>query len=54
MYDHEEHNERCEQPSLDWQRRWQIHKLHKYYRQTTTKKDYPQWYFDNPTDCKTP
>ena len=40
-YDHEQHNERCEQPTLDWQRRWQIHKLHKYNRQTTTKKDYP-------------
>ena len=53
-YDHEEHNERREQPSLDWQRRWQIHKLHKYNRQTTTKKDYPQWYIDNPTDYKTP
>ena len=45
---------RHEQPSLDWQRRWQIHKLHKYNRQTTTKKDYPQWYFNNPTDYNTP
>ena len=53
-YDHEEHNERCEQPSLDWQQRWQIHKLHKYNRQTTTKKDYPQGYIDNPTDYNTP
>ena len=52
-YDHEEHNERCEQPSLDWQRKWQIHKLHKYNRQTMTKKDYPQWYIDNPTDYNT-
>ena len=53
-YDHEEHNERCEQPSLDWQRRWQIHKLHKCNRQTTTEKDYPQWYIDNPNDYNTP
>ena len=53
-YDHEEHNERCEQPSLNWQRRWQIHKLLKYNRQTTTKKGYPQWYIDNPTDYNTP
>ena len=53
-YDHEEHNERREQPSLDWQRRWQIHKLHKYNRQTTTKKGYPQWYIDKPTDYNTP
>ena len=53
-YDHEEHNERREQPSLVWQRRWQVHKLHKYNRQTTTKKDHPQWYLDNPTDYKTP
>ena len=53
-YDHEEPNERCEQPSIDWQRRWQIHKLHKYNRHTTTKKDYPQWYNDNQTDYNTP
>ena len=53
-YDHEKHNERCEQPSLDWQRRWQIHKLHNYNRQTTTKKDYPQGYIDNRTDYNTP
>ena len=45
---------RCEQPSLDWQRRWQIHRLHKYNRQNTTKKDYPQWYLNNPSDYDTP
>ena len=53
-YNHEEHNGRREQPSLDWQRRWKIHKLHKYNRQTTTKKDNPQWYLDCPTDYNTP
>ena len=45
---------RCEQPSLDWQRRWQIYRLHKYNRQNTTKKDYPQWYLNNPNDYDTP
>ena len=53
-YDHEEITVRCEQPSLDWQRRWQIHRLHKYNRQNTTKKDYPQWYLNNPNDYDTP
>ena len=53
-YDHEEITVRCEQPSLDWQRRWQFHRLHKYNRQNTTKKDYPQWYFNNPNDYDTP
>ena len=52
-FDIEENDECREQPSLDWQRRWQIHKLHKYNRQTTTKKDYPQWYIDNPTNYDT-
>ena len=53
-YDHEENDERHEEPSLDWQRRWQIHKLNKQNRQNMTKKDYPQWYLDNPTDYSTP
>ena len=53
-YDHERNTERHEEPSLDWQRRWQIHKLHKYNRQNTAKKDYPQWYLDNPTAYNTP
>ena len=53
-YDHEANDKRHEQPSLDWQRRWQIHKLHKHNRQTTTKLDYPQWYLDNPTEYNTP
>ena len=39
-YDHERNTERHEEPSLDWQRRWQIHKLNKYNRQNTAKKDY--------------
>ena len=45
---------RCEQPSLDWQRGWHIHRLHKYNRQNTTTKDYPQWYLNNPNDYDTP
>ena len=53
-YYHEEITVRCEQPSLNWQRRWQIHRLHKYNRQNMTKKDYPQWYLNNPNDCDTP
>ena len=53
-YDHERNTERHEEPSLDWQRRWQIHKLHKYNRQNTAKKDYPQWYLDNPNAYNTP
>ena len=53
-YDYEKNTERHEEPSLDWQRRWQIHKLNKYNRQNTAKKDYPQWYLDNPTAYNTP
>ena len=53
-YDKEGNTERNEEPSLDWQRRWQIHKLHKYNRRHITKKDYPQWYLDNPTEYNTP
>ena len=53
-YDHERNTERHEEPSFDWQRRWQIHKLNKYNRQNTAKKDYPQWYLDNPTAYNTP
>ena len=53
-YDHGEDDVRREQPSLDWQRRWQIHKLHKYNLKTTTKKDYAQWYLENPANYNTP
>ena len=53
-YDKEGNTKRNEEPSLDWQRRWQIHKLHKYNRRHITKKDYPQWYLDNPTEYNTP
>ena len=52
--DHKRNTERHEEPSLDWQRRWQIHKLRKFNRQNTAKKDYPQWYLDNPTAYNTP
>ena len=53
-YDREENDECHEQPSLDWQRRWQIHTLNRHRRQNLDKKDYPLWYLENPTDYETP
>ena len=40
-YAREENDECHEQPSLDWQRRWQVHKLNRHRRKYLDKKDDP-------------